>query len=485
MPISHLTDFSDRLSPMLVKELRQGMRARSFTLLFLIFQLLLAFIILSVGSFSISETSGSIASSVIFTLFTVAVIFIQPMRGITALSSEITGNTLEMMALTRLSASRIVLGKWIAIVSQSALILVTIIPYLILRYFYGGMNLLGEMVFLTLIFLTSMALTAVMVGLSGTSTKVVRVIPIVGFIFMMQAIPALLVGSGSFNQFMSFCTLSDWESRAAILAYITFITYFGWCALSYGTSVIAPVAENHSTPRRIVSLALTIIGIGTGLHPAVDARIMPVIFGIILAPAVITALTEPSILLPPICKPFLKRGLLGRLASIILLPGWPAGVFFTTLITALSIAGVLLAVKPLGSVAGNETIAIISLAFMGGILLPALLTANFSKHENKRFTNFVIFTLASVVLTIIPAIFANINQHEQYLWLFIWNPPVFLTIVEEYGFNKSQLLMVVLIVDAIYLGLLLLTAAIAYRGYGRIFKEAQDEMPTRPSLPES
>ena len=485
MPISHLTDFSDRLSPMLVKELRQGMRARGFTLLFLIFQLLLAFIILTAGSFSNAENSGSIASGVIFTMFTIAVIFIQPMRGITALSSEITGNTLEMMALTRLSAYRIVVGKWVAIVSQSALLLVTIIPYLILRYFYGGMNLLGEMVFLTLIFLTSMALTAVMVGLSGTSTKIVRVIPILGFITLMQAIPALVFGGGGFNRFMSFCVLSDWQSRSAILAYITFIAYFGWCALSYGTSVIAPVAENHSTARRIVSLALTIIGIGVGLHPAVDARIMPLIFGIILAPAVITALTEPSILLPPICIPFLKRGLLGRLASIFLLPGWPAGVFYTTLITALSIAGVLLAIKPLGSVAVDETIAIVSLAFTGGILLPALLTANFSKQEKKRFTNFVIFMLASVIFTIIPAIFANMNQHEQYLWWFVWNPPVFLTMVEDSGFNKSQVLNVALIVDSIYLGLLLITAAITYRGYGRIFKEARDEMAPRPSLPES
>ena len=485
MPISHLTDFSDRLSPMLVKELRQGMRARSFTLLFLIFQLLLAFIILTAGAAANSEYSGSIASGVIFTMFIIAVIFIQPMRGITALSSEITGNTIEMMALTRLSAFRIVLGKWIAIVSQSALILITIIPYLILRYFYGGMILLGEMVFLTLIFLTSMALTAVMVGLSGTSTKLIRVIPILGFVFMMQAIPALVFGHGGFNQFMSFCAMSDWESRSAIFAYLTFIAYFGWCALSYGTSAIAPVAENHSTIRRVVSLALIIVAVGVGLHPAVDARIMPFVFGIILAPAIITALTEPSILLPPICKPFLKRGLLGRFASLFLLPGWPAGVFYTTLITAISITGVVLAAKPLGSLAVDETIAIVALAFTGGILLPALLSANFSKQENKRFTNFIIFMLASVILTIIPAILANMNHHEKYLWLFVWNPPVFLTIVEESGFNKSQMLNVALIVDSIYLGLLLITAAIAFRDYGRIFKEARDEMPTRPSLPES
>ena len=188
MSLTHLTDFPDKLSPMLVKELRQGMRARSFTVLFLVFQGVLAFILLTASAVTSSDHSGSFASEVIFSLFAGAALFIQPMRGINALSSEITGNTIEMMVLTRLSAWRIVFGKWIAIVSQTALILVTIIPYLILRYFFGGMILAGELVFLALMFLTSMSLTAVMVGLSGNSTKLVRLFPILGIIFWRMSV---------------------------------------------------------------------------------------------------------------------------------------------------------------------------------------------------------------------------------------------------------------------------------------------------------
>ncbi|HEX7262242.1 MAG TPA: hypothetical protein VF258_10545, partial [Luteolibacter sp.] len=154
--LTHLTDFSDKLSPMLVKELRQGMRARGFTMLFITFQGLLAFILLTASAVSESDSAGSFASGVIFTLFAGAALLVQPMRGMNALSVEIIGNTIEMMVLTRLSAWRIVFGKWIAIVSQTALILITIIPYLILRYFFGGMVLMGELVFLSLIFLTSM-----------------------------------------------------------------------------------------------------------------------------------------------------------------------------------------------------------------------------------------------------------------------------------------------------------------------------------------
>lgn len=472
MPITHLTDFPDRLSPMLVKELRQGMRARGFTLLFLIFQLSLSFVLLTAGSAASSESAGSIASGVIFTMFIIAVLFIQPMRGITALSAEISGNTIEMMVLTRLSASRIVFGKWIAIVSQSGLILITIIPYLILRYFYGGMILLGELVFLTLVFLTSMALTAVMVGLSGNSTKLIRVIPILGFVAMLYAIPELLFGrGGGFNEIMSFCAMPDWNSTIIILAYLTFIAYVGWCALSYGISSIAPIAENHSTIRRLIALLLVIVVAVIGFSGSSDAWALAAIFAIILAPAAITALTEPSALLPPVCKPFLKRGMLGKIAGIFLLPGWPSGVFYTTLVAGIATASILRNRLPT-----DETTLIVCLAFTGGILLPALLAAHFTKQESKRFTNFIIFLLASVVLTIIPALFAHMDHHEKWLWPFVWNPPVLLAMVDQRAFHNPDLLLTATVVNALYLALLLVAATAAFRGYRRVFEEAAAEL---------
>ena len=108
--LTHLTDFPDRFSPMLVKELRQGMRARGFIILFVSFQLLLAFILVSASAASGNDYAGAAASGIIFTIFGIAVLGIQPMRGANALSSEITGNTIEMMVLTRRSAARIVFG---------------------------------------------------------------------------------------------------------------------------------------------------------------------------------------------------------------------------------------------------------------------------------------------------------------------------------------------------------------------------------------
>ena len=472
MSLTHLSDFPDKLSPMLVKELRQGMRARGFTMLFLSFQVMLAVILLSASAVSAGDSAGTFASGVIFTIFTITALIIQPMRGANALSVEITGNTIEMMVLTRLSAWRIVFGKWIAIVSQTALIAITIIPYLILRYFFGGMILLGEMVFLTLIFLTSMALTAVMVGLSGNTTKIFRVLPVIGIFSLMQVGPMFLF-RGGFSNFMDYCTLSNWDARFAVLSYVCFISYLGWCALSFGTSVIAPVAENHSTIRRLIALGLTGIVAVLGALDWVDHQVLPLIFSIILAPAVITALTEPSTMLPPIYKPFLKRGLLGKMAGVILLPGWPSGIFYSTVLLAISLGTMAFAafVKPYPTY--DEEALIVCMAVIGAVLLPALLAANFSKSEDKRMTNFIVFLLLLVLFSVVPAIFTNINNHEKYLWLFIWNPLIFIPMMQESAFMKSHLLTAILIVDSIILILLWVSAFIAFRGYREVFAEAE------------
>jgi hypothetical protein len=471
----HLNDFPDRLSPMLVKELRQGLRARGFTMTFLIFQGLLAFILLFAGSTSDLENAGVFASGVIFSIFATVALVFQPMRGVNALSAEISSNTIEMMVLTRLTARRIVLGKWFAIVSQTALLLTSIIPYLVLRYFFGGMILTGEMVLLALVFLSSMAVTAFMVGASATANRLTRIFPIVGLILGWSVLSTFAFGNRSFNQFISFFTLSDWDSRFAVLGFLALIGYMGWCSLSHGISAIAPNAENHSTARRLVALALSLIMIGVGIFSQLRVEILLVAFAIILAPAVPTAVTEPSFLLPPIYKPFLRFGIAGRIAALFLIPGWPSGVFFTTLLFGLSIPTIMWVSHSglKGTLLLNDLLP--PLAVIGGVLLSALLSVFFSKQERKRFTNFMVFLLILVIFTIIPTIIVNFNDSEDYLWLFVWNPLIFIPMLSEGKFDLSDLLLAACIVDSLILAVLIVKAALAYRGYREVIEETKAE----------
>jgi hypothetical protein len=483
MALTLLSDFPDRLSPMLVKELRQGMRARSFTLLFLIFQGLLAFILLVAGASFENDLAGSFASGVIFTLFSIAVLVIQPMRAANALSAEITGNTIEMMVLTRLSAWRIVFGKWIAIVSQSALILTSIIPYLILRYFLGGMVLVGELVFLCLIFLTSMALTAVIVGLSATAAKLARALPLLGIFVLLGGLPSFLFRGMSSGLGMSYFTFASTEAWIGVAAYLGFIGYLGWCALSFGTASIAPVSENHATLRRIIALVLAGIAVGLAYLPGMEPETLMLIFEVILAPALIVALTEPAIPLPPLLAPFLKRGLLGRHASLFLLPGWPSGVNFSIGLIALSIAGMALSFLGAGYSDFHQT-AIPYLALLGGILLPALLSAVFSKQETKRFSNFLIFLIGAVVISVGAMILTStLTGVGSLLWLFIWNPLVALYMGSSSHYNLELVTVALMIVDGTLLLLLWLTAARAMKRHRGVMESSETILAVNPATP--
>jgi hypothetical protein len=58
MKITFPDDFSDRLSPMLVKELRQGLRTKAFIGVFLALQIILGVILLGAVSVSSSYQAG-------------------------------------------------------------------------------------------------------------------------------------------------------------------------------------------------------------------------------------------------------------------------------------------------------------------------------------------------------------------------------------------------------------------------------------------
>ena len=145
MPVTVPADFSDRVSPVLVKELRQGLRAKTFIALFLGLQIFLAVMLLSAGAASGTNQAGSIISGTIFLFFAIAVLLIQPLRGINALAGEVKDRTIEMMVLTRLTAWRIVFGKWIAIVGQSALQQELALRYVAADFHAGVCGRLGNL----------------------------------------------------------------------------------------------------------------------------------------------------------------------------------------------------------------------------------------------------------------------------------------------------------------------------------------------------
>src|SRR5688572_7754057 len=213
-----LDEFSDKLSPMLVKELRQGLRAKTFVILFLALQGLLCVVLLSAIGASSDGDSGPTVSKVIFFFFALAALVAQPLRGVGSLHNEIKGNTIDLMVLTRLGAWRIVLGKWVAIVSQTGLLLMAIVPYLILRYFFGRMELFAELLLLGLIFAGSAIFTALTVGLSAISSILVRGLLPLGIAFYVGIGVMAVTFDNELDELIEFCTLQEKDAIWALLS---------------------------------------------------------------------------------------------------------------------------------------------------------------------------------------------------------------------------------------------------------------------------
>lgn len=465
-----LDDFPDRFSPMLVKELRQGLRAKTFVIVFLVMQGLLSLILLAATAGGSSANSGEVISKIVFVLFSLAVLVIQPLRGVAALSSEIRSDTIDLMVLTRLSSLRIVVGKWVAIVSQSGLLAATIIPYLILRYYFGKMNLFSELMLALTIFLVSAGLTAVTVGLSGCRSVLIRgILPILGALVLVFAI----FGFGFSRGFSDLVDLFAFEGsrEVAVFALILSITaYLGWSALSLGASLIAPHAENHSTLRRLIALVLTTLAMAISYHLAVDQHILPVIWFIFAAPAIGTALAEPNQLVPSVCRSFTRRGVLGRLAGRLLYPGWPSAIGFSFLLFL--IGAVFIPFKP--DLSDAREIATAYNAVAGSLLLPGLMVIWARDRIKDRAASFILMWIGLFFFTVALAAMGDAMSNHKFLWGFVWNPMVLVPMMDMRSIDGRELMITSICVNAVYFVLLGSFATLAFRGIRKLENQTPD-----------
>lgn len=421
---------------MLVKELRQGLRARVFTAVFLCLQLLLGLLLLGAMLASESERTGSIVSGIILTFFIIAVVLIQPLRGMGALSSEMRDHTIDLMTLTRLTSWRIVLGKWVAIVSQSALLLVTIVPYLILRYFFGGMNMLGEVTVFVCLFAASMALTAFTVGLSGCRLGVARVlIPvalviILFFVFLSISI-SMSMGGGTGGPFGGSATTS--ENVMSVVLLLVVLAYLGYQSLSMGASLIASSAENHAFVRRLMTLAAMVALAVAGVMMVDSAHIellVYVLFPLVAVPAGVIALSESGHVAPGLVGRLRERGMIGRFAVVFLIPGRASGYFFTVLLAGFGFV-------MLGCMGDmDDEIFIRLLGMWGSLLFPAVLLRFIQRGDVQRIGPYLLVLFSTLVFWVILQSFAQVAGGKTML-MFAWCPVVF-TLGDVDAFESSS-----------------------------------------------
>lgn len=167
-----LSDFTDRWPPMLVKEMRQGLRAKWFVMPFL-FLHLLAFGMVALEYLIVLHTgSGGAASlglgwlagghpGLFWMMIYIVVAGIMPLRVMESLREEaLRGNT-ELLLLGGMSRWQIVRGKWLVQGALTLLALLSLVPYMLVRYFLGGVELWQNL-------LTCLSVSAAAMGMAGT-----------------------------------------------------------------------------------------------------------------------------------------------------------------------------------------------------------------------------------------------------------------------------------------------------------------------------
>ena len=310
---------------MIVKELRQGLRSPLFIWLFITMHAALTVVVLLTATEGNRYTSTFFWVPVIITL-----VFLLPLRGMGALLDEKRLNTLDTLVLTKLSASRITFGKWVAIAAQILLLGLTVFPYMIMRYFAGAINVALELRFLCHFLLMGCLLAAVTVGFSWIKIWLVRGLLVLGAGFMTGGLAVAMMQLMSFDSRMP-----EWKEELAVTAVAWFLAaYVIYYLLDFAAAQIAPKAENRSSMRRVVTLVvLGILAIALFLISDRDVTIMIGALGLVIAiVGGIDAVTEPTQHLSIITLPFVKRGWLGKCVGRLLYPGWHTGLNFMLLV---------------------------------------------------------------------------------------------------------------------------------------------------------
>ena len=160
--LQRLDDVSDRLSPIVVKEVRQFVRSREFLASFatsLIIALLIAFFA-STQSVTGSRTAGMGAFSTLTGCLVILGLAVVPIGAFTTLRNERLEQTLDLISLTTMSPRRIIIGKLETQAVKLVTFFAVMMPFVATSFLLGGIDFVTILTAMVAVFLGSMWVAA-------------------------------------------------------------------------------------------------------------------------------------------------------------------------------------------------------------------------------------------------------------------------------------------------------------------------------------
>ncbi len=325
---------SDSFNPMLVRDLRQCLRSSRFTVIFLLLHTGMACF---VGTGLLSAYGSDIPAIIVGTLSVGLFLFyivMLPLSSATALSSEFLDNRIDLLKLTQMSARSLVWGKWLSLVTQGLLVIASLLPYLMLTYFFGNVSLayvLESVVALLAFNALLVALGVALSCLNSPALRILLILPLVLFLFGVFSSGLFRFAGPGPSFFMLTASATTNLLYIVPALYVLIGLPFLFLAMEFGAYCLAPAAENHDTPQRLMVVGLlAVAAVAMGLdawHPTLAmegflavyfylARVL--VFWVMM----FAAATDPSPY-PHTYRPFVRFGYFGKLVGrVFLYPGW-------------------------------------------------------------------------------------------------------------------------------------------------------------------
>ncbi|QEG40294.1 ABC transporter permease [Roseimaritima ulvae] len=251
------------LNPILIKEARQALKSKQFVITF--FSLLACSWIWTVMGIVANSPDVYYVSSGQDMLYGYYFVLAIPMLGMVplvahrSLAAEIDDGTFEMLAITKLSSMRIVLGKLNSAMLQMLIYFAAVVPGLAFSYLLRGVNMPTLLMMVLVIFFAAMLVTTFGLLIATlASHRAWQVVALLGVL-------AVVVGA----QFLcgAFCLEAILEEDAGSIPEAWLFTgVFGLvgagCMVLFvkaAAARIAPVTENRSTGLRWSMFALQLL----------------------------------------------------------------------------------------------------------------------------------------------------------------------------------------------------------------------------------
>ncbi len=193
-------ELSDRFNPVLVKELRRGVRSNVYVVWFLASQTAMVAVSLSPlafgdsGNIETGRNEDAIFATTFWVIVTLALMF-TPMRALFSLGRERKQNMLETILMTKAGCSRVAFGTWYSFMAQNALFCTSVLPYLLARYLMGGEEIVSEVLNLLSILVISGSLTATAIAFSAAPSleRKIIVLFLLGGLNLGMWLPSMLL----------------------------------------------------------------------------------------------------------------------------------------------------------------------------------------------------------------------------------------------------------------------------------------------------